>query len=77
MQEVRSAILKLTVLILGIWLFIPSEIGLGTIILGRFQRTLSNQAIAAGILWLRLLGIVLIASGLVLLIKQLHESESI
>jgi len=75
MQEVRRAILRLTVLILGIWLFIPSEIGLGTIILGRFQRTLSSQAIATGILWLRLLGIVLIVSGLVLLTKQLHESE--
>jgi len=77
MQEVRSVILKLTALILGIWLFIPSEIGLGTIILGRSQRILSSQAIAAGILWLRLLGIVLLVSGLVLLIKQLHESEYI
>jgi ABC-type bacteriocin/lantibiotic exporter with double-glycine peptidase domain len=75
MVEVKAAIPKLIVLILGIWLFLPSEIDIGTLILENFLAAYPSRVIETTIFGLRFLGVLLIALGVLFIVKQLREGE--
>jgi len=82
MSEIKGAIPKLIVFIIGLLLALPSPINIGITILKALQSSIqflpkdtATQIIERSILWLQIFGVILIILDMISIIVQFHRGE--